>query len=265
MISSRTSSPYARLLLAPLLLTMASACGKGGGSGSDETTSSMTTSGEATTTDGAETTSSSTSLDTSTTSESTSSSSGSTTDPNPDSSSSSSSSSESTGSSGAPRVSFETTLGTIVFELDEVAAPITSANFLTYVDGGFFDGTDGNGATIFHRVVPGFVVQGGGLTEDLQTKNTLPPIQNESGNGLTNVRGAISMARTKDPNSATCQFFINLVDNDFLDDPPGYAVFGAVVEGMDVVDAMAAVKTTMMGQFDDVPVEPIVVLAVDRL
>jgi len=261
MVPWPTFSRCARLLVAPLLLAVETACGEGGPSGSGDTTSSTTTtSSESTSTEGAETTSSTTALDTSTTSEASSSSSGSSTDPDPDSSSS-----ESTGPAGPPRVSFETTLGTIVFELDEVAAPITAANFLTYVDGGFFDGTDGNGATIFHRVAPGFVVQGGGLTEDLQTKNTLPPIQNESGNGLTNLRGAISMARTGDPNSATCQFFINLVDNDLLDDPPGYAVFGAVVEGMDVVDAMAAVKTTTMGQFDDVPVEPIVVLAVEHL
>jgi cyclophilin family peptidyl-prolyl cis-trans isomerase len=253
-------SRRARLLVVPLLLTMASACGKDGGPESADTTTMTTTTGsETTTTEDAESTSSSTSSDTAMT-QTSSESSSSTGEPDPDSSSS-----ESTGTAGPPRVAFETTLGTIVLQLDEVAAPITAANFLTYVDGGFFDGTDGNGATIFHRVVPGFVVQGGGLTEDLQTKNTLPPIQNESGNGLANVRGAISMARTKDPNSATCQFFINLVDNDFLDEPPGYAVFGAVVEGMDVVDAMAAVQTTTMGQFDDVPVEPIVVIAVERL
>lgn len=149
-----------------------------------------------------------------------------------------------------------------MFELDEVAAPITSANFLEYVEGGFFDGTDGNGATIFHRVVPGFVIQGGGFTEALQQKATLPPIDNESGNGLANVRGAISMARTPDPDSATSQFFINLIDNDFLDDPPGYAVFGSVVEGMEVVDAMAAVATATMGPLENVPIEPIVVLSV---
>jgi peptidyl-prolyl cis-trans isomerase A (cyclophilin A) len=244
-----------RLLVLPLLF--ASACGKDDPSGATDPTTSTTTGNESSSTE-TSTSTESTSSESSTSTESSSS----TTGPDPDSSSSSG---ESTGAAGPPRVSFETTLGTIVFELDEVAAPITTANFLTYVDGGFFDGTDGNGATIFHRVVPGFVVQGGGLTEDLQTKNTLPPIQNESGNGLTNVRGAISMARTDDPDSATCQFFINLVDNDFLDQPPGYAVFGAVVEGMDVVDAMAAVKTTSMGQFDDVPVEPIVVLAVERL
>ncbi|HET6584527.1 MAG TPA: peptidylprolyl isomerase [Nannocystaceae bacterium] len=115
-----------------------------------------------------------------------------------------------------------------------------------------------------HRVVPGFVIQGGGLTEALATKATMPAIVNESGNGLTNVRGAISMARTMDPDSATSQFFVNLVDNPSLDEPPGYAVFGAVVEGIEVVDAMAEVATQSVGQYDDVPVEPIVVLSVTR-
>jgi peptidyl-prolyl cis-trans isomerase A (cyclophilin A) len=162
-----------------------------------------------------------------------------------------------TGSSEAPRVQFETTLGTIVFELDEVAAPITSANFLAYVDAGFFDGTDGEGATIVHRVIPGFVIQGGGLTEAGVTKATMPPIVNEAGNGLVNARGTIAMARTMEPDSATSQFFINLVDNDFLDDPPGYAVFGTVIEGLEVVDAIAAVEVDPM----DVPVEPVIILS----
>ena len=166
---------------------------------------------------------------------------------------------------GPAQVQFDTTLGTIVFELDETAAPVTSANFLAYVDAGFFDGTDGMGATIVHRVVPGFVIQGGGLTESMDTKDTMPAIVNESGNGLTNVRGAISMARTMDPNSATSQFFVNLVDNPGLDKAPGYAVFGAVVEGMDVVDAMAEVATETVGQYEDVPVEPIIVMSVTRL
>jgi cyclophilin family peptidyl-prolyl cis-trans isomerase len=116
-------------------------------------------------------------------------------------------------------------------------------------------------ATIFHRVIPGFVVQGGGLTEGLDSKATMAPIVNEFGNGLLNVRGAISMARLPDPDTATSQFFINLVDNANLDQPPGYAVFGAVVEGMDVVDAMALVETTSSEGYDDVPVEPIIVLS----
>jgi peptidyl-prolyl cis-trans isomerase A (cyclophilin A) len=193
------------------------------------------------------------------------------TGPEPTSSSSSSSpvsSSESSGetgsseestASGPAQVVFETTLGTIVIELDETAAPITATNFIAYVESGFYDGSDGLGATVFHRVIPGFVVQGGGLTEELDTKATMPPIVNEFGNGLLNVRGAISMARTMNPDSATSQFFINLVDNTGLDVPPGYAVFGEVVEGMDVVDAMALVDTATMGPYEDVPVVPIIV------
>lgn len=160
---------------------------------------------------------------------------------------------------------FETTLGVFVVELDDVAAPITVANFLTYLDGGFYDGIDGQGATVFHRVVPEFVVQGGGLTEALETKNTLPPIVNESGNGLTNVRGTIAMARTDQPDTATSQFFVNLVDNTFLDAPPGYAVFGQVITGMDVIDAMADAPTQTVGDFMDVPVDPIVVLSATRI
>ncbi|HWB75370.1 MAG TPA: peptidylprolyl isomerase [Nannocystaceae bacterium] len=182
-----------------------------------------------------------------------------------DGSSEGSSSESSTGPAGPVQVQFETTLGVFVVELDDVAAPITVANFLTYLDGGFYDGIDGQGATIFHRVIPEFVVQGGGLTEALETKNTLPPIVNESGNGLTNLRGTIAMARTSEPDTATSQFFVNLIDNDFLDDPPGYAVFGHVVTGMDVIDAMAEQPTQSVGDFDDVPVEPIVVLSATRL
>jgi cyclophilin family peptidyl-prolyl cis-trans isomerase len=140
-----------------------------------------------------------------------------------------------------------------------VAAPITTANFLAYVESGFYDGTDRKGATIFHRVIPGFVIQGGGLTESLDAKVTMDPIAHEYENGLTNLRGTISMARTNHPDSATSQFFINLEDNDSLDDPPGYTVFGAVVEGMEVVDAIAAVETTSMPPYDDVPVEPILI------
>ncbi|MBL8943312.1 MAG: peptidyl-prolyl cis-trans isomerase [Myxococcales bacterium] len=240
------------LALVLLVATLAPACGDTGGGDTSGTTTSSATATDPTTdgTSGAATTSS----DGTSTSGVDSSGDG-----------SSSGGTESTGPAGPPQVAFETTLGTIVFELDPVAAPITTANFLTYVDGGFFEGADGNGATIFHRVIPGFVVQGGGLTESLEQKATLPPIVNESGNGLLNVRGAISMARTDDPDSATSQFFLNLVDNDLLDDPPGYAVFGSVIEGMEVVDAMAAVATTTMGQYEDVPVEPIVVLSVTRM
>ncbi|MBC8071006.1 MAG: peptidylprolyl isomerase [Deltaproteobacteria bacterium] len=174
-------------------------------------------------------------------------------------------SSESSTGAASLQVQFETTLGTFVIEVDDVAAPVTAENFFTYLEGGFYDGTDGNGATIFHRVVPGFVVQGGGLTEALETKTTLPPIVNESGNGLTNVRGAVAMARLELPDTASSQFFVNLVDNGFLDDPPGYAVFAHVVSGMDVIDAMAEVPTQTVDQFEGVPTEPIVVLSATRL
>lgn len=164
-----------------------------------------------------------------------------------------------TTAAGPPQVVFETTLGTIVIELSEDLAPVTAANFIAYVESGFYDGADGLGATTVHRVVPGFVIQGGGLTEDLQTKATMAPIVNEFGNGLLNLRGTISMARTMDPDSATSQFFINLVDNDGLDVPPGYAVFGEVVQGLEVVDAIAAVVTEDMGIYEDVPVDPIII------
>jgi peptidyl-prolyl cis-trans isomerase A (cyclophilin A) len=164
----------------------------------------------------------------------------------------------STTAAGLPRVVMETTLGTMVIELDDVAAPVTVANFLAYVDAGFYDGSDGLGATIFHRVITGFVAQGGGLTENLAMKATMPPIVNESGNGLTNVRGTIAMARTNEPDSATSQFYLNLIDNPFLDDPPGYAVFGTVVEGIEVMDAIAAVAVDP----EDVPIEPVIIVSV---
>ena len=157
-------------------------------------------------------------------------------------------------------VLLETTLGDIVLELDPELAPITVANFYAYVDSGFYDGSDGMGATTFHRVVAGFVIQGGGVTEAGALKPTMSAIVNESGNGLTNMRGTISMARTSDPDSATSQFFINLVDNPDLDAPPGYAVFGQVVEGLDVVDAIGATPTT-----SEVPDEPIVIMSATRL
>lgn len=155
-----------------------------------------------------------------------------------------------------PVVTIETNLGDIVLQLDAELAPITTDNFLVYVDNGFYDGEDGNSATIFHRVVKGFVMQGGGLTSNLSQKSTLPPIVNESGNGLTNIRGSVAMARTQNPDSATSQFYINLVDNLFLDDPPGYAVFGQVIEGIEVVDAIGEVPVN--GQ--DVPVDTITIL-----
>ena len=157
---------------------------------------------------------------------------------------------------GLKMVKLETTKGAIVIEVNETAAPVTAANFLQYVKDGFYDGT------IFHRVIPNFMIQGGGFTSDMKQKTTRPPIVNEGKNGLKNKRGAIAMARTNDPNSATGQFFINLVDNANLDysaRDPGYAVFGQVVEGMDVVDAIAKVKTGIKGMFQDVPDEPIII------
>ena len=159
-------------------------------------------------------------------------------------------------------VKFETSLGDFVIELDDAKAPVTVANFLQYVDDGHFDGT------VFHRVIPGFVIQGGGMTADMTQKPTRKPIENEATNGLKNLRGTLSMARTNDISSATSQFFVNLVDNAFLDHQGprnyGYAVFGRVVEGMDVIDAIAAVKTGRKRGHDDVPLEPVVVRSARR-
>jgi cyclophilin family peptidyl-prolyl cis-trans isomerase len=164
------------------------------------------------------------------------------------------------------RVLLETSKGNITIALDQAKAPITVANFLSYVNSGFFDGQDGNGETIFHRVKPGFMIQGGGFTADLTKKTTLDPIVNESNNGLTNDKYTIAMARTSDPNSATSQFFINVVDNDFLNYQdaanPGYAVFGKVIDGTDVVDAIAVVATQTVGSYQDVPVETITITGV---
>ena len=137
---------------------------------------------------------------------------------------------------GLKMVKLETTKGAIVIEVNETTAPVTATNFLQYVQDGFYDGT------IFHRVIPNFMIQGGGFTPDMKQKPTRPPIVNEAKNGLKNKRGAIAMARLNDPNSATSQFYINHVDNANLD-KLGYAVFGQVVEGMDVVDAIAKVET----------------------
>ncbi len=160
-------------------------------------------------------------------------------------------------------IKFETSLGDFTIALDAAKAPITCENFLAYVDAGHFDGT------VFHRVIPGFVIQGGGMTEDMEQKPTRKPIENEATNGLKNLRGTLSMARTNDISSATSQFFVNLVDNAFLDHQGprnyGYAVFGRVVEGMEVIDAIAAVKTGRRRGHDDVPVEPIVVRAATRV
>ena len=153
-------------------------------------------------------------------------------------------------------VVFETTHGTMKIEVDPEAAPVTVENFLKYVDEGFFNGT------IFHRVIPGFVIQGGGFDPQMVQKSTHAPITNEADNGLKNLRGMLSMARTQVKDSATSQFFINLVDNDVLDHGArdfGYAVFAKVVEGMDVVDKIAGVKTGNHGPHGDVPVEPVVI------
>ncbi len=157
------------------------------------------------------------------------------------------------------KVKLTTTLGTIVIQLDTEKAPVSSKNFIQYVKDGFFDGT------IFHRVIPGFMAQGGGFTTDFEQKPTRDPIKNEADNGLKNTRGSIAMARTSDPNSATAQFFINLKDNAFLDHTSptpngwGYAVFGQVIEGMDVVDEMAKQPTGNKGPHQDVPKTDIVI------
>ncbi|NLS13122.1 peptidyl-prolyl cis-trans isomerase [Vibrio sp. SM6] len=155
-----------------------------------------------------------------------------------------------------PKVTFETTLGTIVIELNQEQAPITVANFMRYVEDGSYVGSQ------FHRVIPGFMAQGGGFDESLNLLSTYEPIKNEAANGLTNDAATIAMARTSNPNSATRQFFINLVDNDFLNynmQPPGYAVFGTVVEGFDVVQKMAQQPTGRSRGMADVPKTPIVI------
>jgi peptidyl-prolyl cis-trans isomerase B (cyclophilin B) len=150
-------------------------------------------------------------------------------------------------------VVFETNQGSFKIKLEAEKAPKSVENFLKYVDDGFYNGT------IFHRVIKGFMIQGGGFTADLNQKPTKAAIKNEANNGLLNKRGTLAMARTMDPNSATAQFFVNLVDNTFLDFKSetmqgwGYAVFGEVVEGMDVVDKIAALKTTRKQGYDDVP------------
>jgi cyclophilin family peptidyl-prolyl cis-trans isomerase len=158
-----------------------------------------------------------------------------------------------------PRVALDTSKGKIVIELYPDKAPKSVENFLQYVRSGFYDGV------IFHRVIPGFMIQGGGFTADMTQKPTKGSIQNEADNGLRNERGTIAMARTGDPHSASAQWFINVADNRSLDHKGktqqgwGYAVFGKVVEGMDVADAIVAVRTTTKGPYGDVPVEPIVI------
>ncbi|MDX3907718.1 MAG: peptidylprolyl isomerase [Pigmentiphaga sp.] len=163
------------------------------------------------------------------------------------------------GAFAAPQVALQTTAGRIVLELDEARAPGTVANFMQYVREGHYNGT------IFHRVINGFMIQGGGFTPDMREKSTRPPIRNEASNGLKNTAYTVSMARTPDPHSASAQFFINVADNDFLNYRAptasgwGYAVFGKVVQGKDVVDQIKAVPTTTRGQYENAPVQPIVI------
>lgn len=161
------------------------------------------------------------------------------------------------------RVELTTSKGVITVELEDTAAPISTANFLSYADRGAFAGT------IFHRVIEGFMVQGGGLDENLRQKPTEAAIKNEWKNGLSNARGTLAMARLGGrADSATSQFFINLADNDFLDQPrdgAGYAVFAKVVGGMDVVDQIAKVRTVSRGGHDDVPAEPVRIESVRRV
>jgi cyclophilin family peptidyl-prolyl cis-trans isomerase len=156
---------------------------------------------------------------------------------------------------------FKTNAGDFTVELYEKEAPESCANFLRYIDDGHYDGT------IFHRVIPGFMIQGGGFAPGMDQKETRPPIRNEATNGLENLRGTLAMARTSDVHSATSQFFINLVDNDFLNHQPGnygYAVFGRVTAGMEIVDAIAGVPTTRRRGHGDVPVDDVVIESVTR-
>ena len=168
-----------------------------------------------------------------------------------------------------PQVTMETSEGTVVIELHQDKAPVTVANFLQYVDQGHYNGT------VFHRVIPRFMIQGGGFTRDYQQKDTLAPITNEANNGLRNLRGTLAMARTSDPHSASSQFFINTVNNPNLDHRGenasgwGYAVFGKVVKGMDVVDRISALPTgrgTLNGMpASDVPNRPVIIRSIARL
>ena len=162
-----------------------------------------------------------------------------------------------------PYVKLETTEGEILLELDGRLAPLTTGHFLELVDAGYYDGT------IFHRVIPGFMIQGGGYTRDMKLKEQEDSIPNESGNGLSNIRGTVAMARTEDPHSANAQFFINVADNSRLDPQPerwGYAVFGYVVEGLEVADKIVSAPTGPAGDFaKDVPVAPIVIEKASRV
>ena len=168
--------------------------------------------------------------------------------------------------SDGSNVRVETSMGDFVIELYTTNAPKTTENFLRYVDAGFYDGSDGNGATTFHRVIRDFMAQGGGITEDGVEKTTFDPIPNESAtSGLSNVRGTVTMARTTDPDSATSQFFVNVLDNVYLDagatSPDGYAVFGRIISGMDTFDEMELVEV----DDNDKPIEPIVINSMMRV
>ncbi len=160
-------------------------------------------------------------------------------------------------------VVMDTSLGSVTIELDADKAPVTVANFIAYVDDKFYDGT------IFHRVIPDFMIQGGGFAAGMRQKPTKAAIKNESANGLSNKRGTVAMARTSNPDSATAQFFINVKDNDFLDkakagDKVGYCVFGKVTAGLDVVDKIKAVKTASRGNSQDVPVQEVTINSIRR-
>ena len=163
------------------------------------------------------------------------------------------------GASAATQVKLETNCGDIIIELNAAAAPKTVTNFLGYVNSGFYDGTT------FHRVIRTFMIQGGGFSPDMSQKTTKAPIPNEAGNGLKNLRGTIAMARTGEPHSATAQFFINTIDNEFLNfrsatpEEFGYCVFGKVIQGMETVDSIAKKPTTRKGMHSDVPVEPVII------
>lgn len=163
----------------------------------------------------------------------------------------------------ATEVDILTNKGSIRVDLNDEAAPKTVTNFLRYADEGFYNNT------IFHRVIRGFMIQGGGFTEDLERKSTHKAVAYEGDNGLANNRGTLAMARTQDPNSATSQFFINQVDNTFLNDgargAAGYTVFGKVISGMDIVDAISAVPTTSVGPYQNVPQSPVIIESIKRV
>ncbi len=164
-----------------------------------------------------------------------------------------------------PLAKIKTALGEMTLELDMEAAPVTVKNFIEYANNGFYN------STIFHRVIKNFMIQGGGLTKDMKAKPSNLPIINEASNGLKNLRGTVAMARTSDPDSATSQFFINHADNDFLDykgpsaDKIGYAVFGKVIDGLDILDKIASVRTTLSGGWKDTPADAVIIESVSIL